>query len=256
MFKTRTEKPKNNKFYMTKPLGLNGQTKGNPVDITANVLANCVGYARGRFNEIASEILGSEEWRYPLVGNACDFVKSAQKLGLEISNTPTLGGIMVWDKGWQNLGHVAVVERINNSNSIFTSESNYGGPTFANLTRTNVNGKWGTGSTYRFIGCIVNPAVKNADPLKDYTDEELARMVLDGKFGNGEARKKNLGERYTAVQKKVNEILNQPTYYTVQKGDTLSKIAKHFGTTWQKLKQINNIPNANLIRVGQKIKIK
>ena len=44
-------------------------------------------------------------------------------------------------------------------------------------------------------------------------------------------------------------------YYTVKKGDTLSGIAKKYGTTWQKLKKVNNIKNANLIYVGQKIKI-
>lgn len=43
--------------------------------------------------------------------------------------------------------------------------------------------------------------------------------------------------------------------YTVQKWDTLTKIAKQYGTTVPKLKKANGIENANLIRVGQKIKI-
>lgn len=43
------------------------------------------------------------------------------------------------------------------------------------------------------------------DPLAKYTDEQLADMVLQGKFGNGEDRKKALGDRYDAVQKIVNE---------------------------------------------------
>lgn len=41
--------------------------------------------------------------------------------------------------------------------------------------------------------------------------------------------------------------------YTVKKGDTLSHIAKRYGTTYQYLAKINNIPNPNLIYVGQKI---
>jgi LysM repeat protein len=45
------------------------------------------------------------------------------------------------------------------------------------------------------------------------------------------------------------------TVYTVQKGDTLSKIASKYGTTWQKLASYNGIANANVISVGQKIKI-
>lgn len=43
--------------------------------------------------------------------------------------------------------------------------------------------------------------------------------------------------------------------YTVKKGDTLSAIAKRFGTTVAKLVNDNNIKNPNLITVGQKIKI-
>lgn len=44
-------------------------------------------------------------------------------------------------------------------------------------------------------------------------------------------------------------------YYTVVKGDTLSGIALRYGTTYQELARINNIPNPNLIYVGQKIKV-
>lgn len=45
-------------------------------------------------------------------------------------------------------------------------------------------------------------------------------------------------------------------YYIVQKGDTLSKIAKKYGTTYQHLQEINGIKNPNLIYVKQKIKIR
>lgn len=43
--------------------------------------------------------------------------------------------------------------------------------------------------------------------------------------------------------------------YTVVKGDSLSKIASKFGTTYQELAKYNNIANPNLIYVGQKIRI-
>lgn len=45
-------------------------------------------------------------------------------------------------------------------------------------------------------------------------------------------------------------------YYTVKKGDTLTKIAKGFGTTWQTLQKLNSIKNPNLIKVGQKLRIR
>ena len=41
----------------------------------------------------------------------------------------------------------------------------------------------------------------------------------------------------------------------MQKGDTLSKIAAKYGTTYQKLASYNGIANPNIINVGQKIKI-
>lgn len=41
------------------------------------------------------------------------------------------------------------------------------------------------------------------------------------------------------------------TYYTVQPGDSLSKIARYFGTTYQVLAAANGIYNPNQIYVGQ-----
>ena len=45
------------------------------------------------------------------------------------------------------------------------------------------------------------------------------------------------------------------TVYIVVNGDTLSKIASKYGTTYQKLAEYNGIANPNVISVGQKIRI-
>ena len=37
-------------------------------------------------------------------------------------------------------------------------------------------------------------------PLSNYTNLELALLVMSGQFGNGQARKNALGARYDAVQ--------------------------------------------------------
>lgn len=87
----------------------------------------------------------------------------------------------------------------------------------------------------------------------------LAREVLNGIWGNGTDRQErlsNAGYDYSAVQAKVNEMLNaaKKVYYTVRKGDTLSGIAKEYETTVSALVQINGITNPNKIYVGQQIR--
>lgn len=46
------------------------------------------------------------------------------------------------------------------------------------------------------------------------------------------------------------------TYYIVKKGDNLTKIAKAYKTTVKQLVAWNNIKNPNLIKVGQKLRVK
>lgn len=160
--KIRTEKPKNNKYYIRQANGgYNGAIQGSPVDPSANVLANCVGYANGRFNEI----IGAGRCKYQLVCNAENFIERAKALGLKVSSKPVVGGIMVWQKGAtlqgsDGAGHVAIVEKIIDKNTIYTSESAWSGKAFFNATRSNSNGRWGMASGYKFRGCIVNPAIK------------------------------------------------------------------------------------------------
>jgi surface antigen len=217
----RTSKPSGNKFYITTSKGGYSQCiQGYPTDSNANVLANCVGYACGRFNEI----IGSMKYPY-LNCNAENFIERAKNTyGLQVVSYPTLGGIMVWQKGStlggsDGAGHVAVVEKIIDSNTIYTSESGYGGSAFWNSTRKNTNGRWGLGSGYTFRGCIVNPAIGDVhytepvqeDPFKDVSDEELAKRVWKGEFGNGEERKKKLGSRYNAVQALVDKGVGKTT---------------------------------------------
>jgi LysM repeat protein len=219
----RTSKPSGNKFYITTSKG--GYSKciqGYPTDANANVLANCVGYACGRFNEIIGSM------KYPHLNcNAENFIERAKNTyGLSVVPYPTLGGIMVWQKGstlgsGDGAGHVAIVERIDSANQIYTSESGYGSSAFWNSIRTNSNGRWGLGSGYTFRGCIVNPAIGDVHYV-----EPTPTPTPSGE-----------------------------TIYVVVKGDTLSRIASLYGTTYQKLAEYNGIANPNLIYPGQHIRI-
>ena len=63
------------------------------------------------------------------------------------------------------------------------------------------------------------------------------------------------------LQARVNELVkgssgSKAEYYTVKSGDTLSGIAKKYGTTYQKLAQMNGIKNPNIIYAGQKIRVR
>lgn len=218
----RTSKPKaGNKFYTTKAKGgYSTCIKGKPTD-ACDVLANCVGYACGRFNEIIGSM------KYPSLNcNAENFIERAKKLGLTVVQYPTLGGIMVFQKGAtldgkDGAGHVFINEKLIDKNTIYTSESGYKSKAFWNSTRSNSNGRWGMGSAYKFRGCIINPAIGDVH----YVDPTPTPTPI--------------GE----------------TIYVVKAGDTLSKIASKYGTTYQKLAEYNNIANPNLIYVGQKIRI-
>lgn len=94
------------------------------------------------------------------------------------------------------------------------------------------------------------------------TIDELAREVINGKWGNGADRKARLtsaGYNYQEVQNRVNQLVGSKPkveYYTVKSGDTLSAIAKKYGTTVNQLVKLNNIKNPNLIYPNQKLRVK
>ena len=136
------------------------------------------------------------------------------------------------------------------------------------LAQEVIDGKWGDGEArkkkledagynYNAVQNRVNEML--AKPKKSVA--EVAKDVIAGKYGNGDNRKKKLeaeGYDYDEVQAKVNQLLgaNVTKTYTVKSGDTLSGIASKYKTTVAKLVKDNNIKNANLIYVGQKIVIK
>ena len=158
-FFIRTYTPVDNGQFITRGWGgWSNCIEGFPMNDRANVLANCVGYASGRFNEIIQYARDYNECTYQNLNcNASYFVDRAAEDGLEIGNTPRVGSIMCWGGGNGDCGHVAVVEKVNSNNEVFTSESDYGGTDFYNATRNNDNGRWGLSSAFYFKGFIYQP---------------------------------------------------------------------------------------------------
>lgn len=52
-----------------------------------------------------------------------------------------------------------------------------------------------------------------------------------------------------------NSSSGSATYHTVRRGDTLASIAQRYGTTIEKLADLNGITNTSLIRIGQRLLI-
>ncbi len=158
-FTPRLTRPEaGNKYYITKSRGgWSDAIQGSPTDALCNVLSNCVGYAYGRFNEIA----GAGCCKYLRPTNAENFIQNSG--GLTVGQEPRLGACMVWRKGAtlsgsDGAGHVAIVERIDSPTQILTSESGWGSAkTWWNQTRKKGTGNWGMGSAYTFLGFIYQP---------------------------------------------------------------------------------------------------
>ena len=163
-FFVRTTKPNGNKNFIRRADGgWNTCIKGYPTDAGANVLANCVGYASGRFNEIINEARGTTGCTYTTLNcNAENFIERAKAAGLEIGSTPRVGAIGCAMKGstlsgGDGAGHVWIVEKVNSATSTYTSESGYGSTAFWNQTRNNSNGRWGLSAGYTFRAYIYLP---------------------------------------------------------------------------------------------------
>lgn len=130
-----------------------------------------------------------------------------------------------------------------------------------------IAGQWGNGDDrrnrlaiagydYDAIQAIVNDKLQPS--MK--SNEQIADEVISGAWGNGDDRRNRLaqaGYDPDVVQSIVNEKLGASAAqtYTVQSGDTLSGIASAYGTSWQRLADINGIANPNLIYAGQVLTI-
>ena len=147
---------KGNPYYNTIANG--GYSKaivGKPTEDGLNVLRNCVGFAYGRFHEIA----GRKQMDLFDPVNAENIYQNAINHGLKVGKTPKPGALIVWQKGAtlsgsDGAGHVGVVEVVNADGSIVTSESGYNAAkafwTGNYKAPYNLNG-------YTFLGFVYQP---------------------------------------------------------------------------------------------------
>lgn len=125
------------------------------------------------------------------------------------------------------------------------------------LAVTVMQGKYGAGQDRKnALGSRYQEVQDFINHIASASIDTLVAEVMQGKYGNGETRETVLGGKYKAVQDKINGKGNGAVYYTVRSGDTLSGIAAKYGTTYQKIAQMNGIANQNKIYAGQKLRVK
>lgn len=179
---------------------------------------NCTHYAYGRLMECQNKVLAV------INGNADDWYANAPKKGYKVGKTPKLGAIIVYKHNNKSGGHVANVEEIYSNGDLLLSMSGY--KSFLFTTRK----------------------VKKSDKYC-YSDYKLLGFIYpEIEFDNETSNK--------AIVSEVKKESTKSITYVVKKGDNLTKIAKKYNTTVDKIVKDNNIKNKNLIKIGQKLIIK
>lgn len=128
-----------------------------------STIANCVGYAFGRF----SEILG-----YPMSSAGAPNAGmwfSSYATNFQRGQTPQLGAVGCFSKPGE-AGHVLIVEAIYPDGSIQTSESGYSGSIFFSKRRYPPNYM---DSPYQFQGFIYNPNVTGGTTIPNNTSSGI-----------------------------------------------------------------------------------
>ena len=142
--------------------------------------------------------------------------------------------------------------------------------TACNCSKTGYNRRdWTKHGKLPWIDYSVKETVKelekgdvNGDGIVSAEDARLALRAAVGleKLNDTQKKAADMNNDGEVTAEDARDILNKavesPEYYIVQTGDTLTAIARKFGTTVNKLKKLNNIANANLIYTGQKIKVR
>lgn len=157
-------------------------------------------------------------------------IEGAKAKGIWVENdgyVPQGGDIILYD--WQDSGagdntgnpdHVGVVE-YTSGGVIHVIEGNKGRKVARR--ELSVNGRYIRGFIVPKYSSNTAPG-GGSTPSASGTIDELARRVIDGEFGSGDARKNALGDKYDAVQARVNEILNGTASAPAKK--SVSEIAK------------------------------
>ena len=223
---------------------------------------------------------GNTAKEVPLSANCGVIISEAKKLGIWIekdSTIPKIGWGILYD--WDDTGkgdntggadHIGLVYAVDKK-WIYVIEGNKGTGSICGKRAIQIDGK--------FIRGFVAPKYKEnsskPEPAKPTGTSTITYTVKKGdtlsaiakKYGTTWqqiAKENNLadpnflkvGQKLKITTKKTETKDKTKTVtYTVKKGDTLSAIAKKYGTTWQQIAKENNLADPNFLKIGQKLKI-
>lgn len=102
-------------------------------------------------------------------------------------------------------------------------------------------------------GTTVKVPNPNAKTVKDTTNA-IAQNATDSVTTNTDTVA-NAPAKSPQEIKPVPQTQPDYTSYTIRQGDTLSSIARRYGTTANEIAQYNNLANKDALRIGQKLKI-
>ena len=159
--------------------------------------------------------------------------KIANRFGTTYQELARINGISNPDK--IQVGQILKLPNSNTSNS--SSSSSYNTYTIVSGdTLSKIASRFGT--TYQEIARI--NGISNPDKI------QVGQIIkIPGSSSN------SYNYAYNTSPKQNQTLIT----YTIVNGDTLSKIANRFGTTYQEIARINGISNPDIIHVGQVIKI-
>lgn len=253
-------------------------------------LPNCICFAVGKFYEVYQGQEPMQMFKGRLKGGFPDAYECLDDWLWEIGTTLKVGSFAIFSNAKNNYGHIGFIQDVeslgNGWYNILLEESHYQKIFWQRRWYKVKLNQYVSGLGLYFRGVCYHPYFVDKRVNRNTSKNQVEVLAEDLS-----ARKSPNGEKYLgqAIPNGIYNILdtqtsggytwvkldndvwcatndnagwtktylaNKEEYYIVQRGDTLSKIAKKYGTTVKALANLNNIANVNLIRVGQKLRIK
>ena len=87
------------------------------------------------------------------------------------------------------------------------------------------------------------------------TDFEISMATLKNAYSDLSGKQKSLNVKDSKPEKSKAASSSDGEIYRVKSGDTLYKIAKNYGTTIEKLCELNHLKETSILQIGQKIRV-